>query len=125
MARKSGGTTVAGSKRGSSRARKTLPVAAKADLETPAGAETAVHIMGLTDAIQLDRPTRFGLAKARRSSCSRESIASSPERRAGSSYVPRIKGAATSSPPKGHGTSSGCFRRSHSTFQVRGMRGTS
>ena len=63
MSRKSGGTTVAGSKRGSSMARKTLPVAAKADLETPAGAETAVHIMGLTDAIQLDRPTRFRARK--------------------------------------------------------------
>ena len=125
MSRKSGGTTVAGSKRGSSMARKTLPVAAKADLETPAGAETALHIMGLTDAIQLDRPTRFRARKGETIELQPGVDRASPERRAGSSYVPRIKGAATSSPPKGHGTSSGCFRRSHSTFQVRGMRGTS
>ncbi len=63
MARKSGGATVVRSKRESSGSRKALRVASKADLGGPAGNQTALHITGLADAIQLDRPTRFRASK--------------------------------------------------------------
>lgn len=59
MARPSGRSTVARSKRGHSKSAKAVPVAVRADVTAPAGDLRPEHILGLADTIQLPRPTRF------------------------------------------------------------------
>ncbi len=63
MSKRSGGATVARSKRVSSGPAKALAVASPADVTALAGAVDSVDVMGLADTIRLERPTRFSAQK--------------------------------------------------------------